>query len=284
MSTLPLPSLAAFERSGRFLSFRSHRIFVSDTGAGPPILCLHGFPTSSYDYARIVPLLATQRRVVLFDFLGYGFSDKPPSHPYSLFEQADIAETVARELSLGPLMLLAHDMGSSVALELLRRPALQVERLVLLNGSVFLRHYRPLISQKLLLHRQLGPLLTRLGLINRRVFFAQFAKLFPKRPPDEELDLFWQLIAHNDGQRNYHLLIRYLEERRMHELTWLDALAAHKAPLTVIWGQRDPVSVPAIAKEVLLRRPDATYVPLGDIGHYPQWEDPDTVSRLVLGL
>lgn len=73
---------------------------------------------------------------------------------------------------------------------------------MLLNGSVFLRHYRPLLSQRLLLHKQVGPLLTRLGLINRRVFHAQFAKLFPDRPSDEELDLFWQLIVHNGGQRN----------------------------------------------------------------------------------
>ncbi len=284
MSPRSLPSLSEFQHSGQFIDFRGHRIFVRDAGHGPPLLCLHGFPTSSYDFARIVPELVAHRRVVLFDFLGFGFSDKPQNHPYSLFEQADIAQAVAKELSLGKLTLLAHDMGSSVALELLRRSTPEIERLVLLNGSVFLRHYRPLLSQRLLLHKQVGPLLTRLGLINRRVFHAQFAKLFPDRPSDEELDLFWQLIVHNGGQRNYHLLIRYLDERHQHELTWLDALTAHRAPLTVIWGQRDPVSVPAIAKEVLLRRPDATYVPLYDIGHYPQWEDPQTVARIVLGL
>lgn len=280
----PLPSLSDFQSAGRLTEIAGRKIFVSDAGSGPPILCLHGFPTSSYDYARILPKLAAQRRVVIFDFLGYGFSDKPQGHAYSLFEQADFALAVAEKLSLGPLTLLAHDMGSSVALELLRRPKLSVERLVLLNGSVFLRHYRPLITQRLLLHPQIGPLLTRLGLINRRVFHAQFAKLFPKRPPDEELDLFWQLIQHTNGHLNYHLLIRYLQERKVHELTWLDALATHRAPLTVIWGQRDPVSVPAIAKEILLRRPDATYVPLPDIGHYPQWEDPDTVAKIVLSL
>ena len=169
-----------------------------------------------------------------------------------------------------------------MALELLRRPQLSIERLVLLNGSVLLRHYRPLITQRLLLHPQIGPLLTRLGLINRTVFGRQFAKLFPSPPPAAELDLFWELIRHNDGHRNYHLLIRYLNERKQHELVWLDALAASKVPLTVIWGQRDPVSVPAIAKEVLLRRPDAKYVPLHEVGHYPQWEDPQTVAQHIL--
>jgi pimeloyl-ACP methyl ester carboxylesterase len=278
-----LPSLADFRSRGQLVELSGHRLFVSDYGSGPPLLFLHGFPTSSFDYAPLIPLLASQRRLVLFDFLGFGYSDKPAQHNYSLFEQADFAVAVAKHLSLGPLTLVAHDMGSSVALELLRRPELSIEKLVLLNGSVLLRHYRPLISQRLLLHPQIGPLLTRLGVINRWVFGKQFGKLFPVRPSDEELDLFWELIRHNDGHRNYHLLIRYLAERKIHELTWLDALAASKVPLTLIWGQRDPVSVPAIAKDVLLRRPDATYVPLYDVGHYPQWEDPQTVAKLILG-
>ncbi len=278
----PLPSLSDFRARGQLIELLGHRIFVSDQGSGPPVLFLHGFPTSSFDYALLTPLLASQRRLVLFDFLGYGYSDKPRQHNYSLFEQADFAVAVAQHLGLGPLTLVAHDMGSSVALELLRRPQLSIERLVLLNGSVLLRHYRPLITQRLLLHPQIGPLLTRLGLINRTVFGRQFAKLFPSPPPAAELDLFWELIRHNDGHRNYHLLIQYLNERKQHELVWLDALAASKVPLTVIWGQRDPVSVPAIAKEVLLRRPDAKYVPLHEVGHYPQWEDPQTVAQHIL--
>jgi pimeloyl-ACP methyl ester carboxylesterase len=278
----PLPSLSDFRARGQLIELLGHRIFVSDQGSGPPVLFLHGFPTSSFDYALLTPLLASRRRLVLFDFLGYGYSDKPRQHNYSLFEQADFAVAVAQHLGLGPLTLVAHDMGSSVALELLRRPQLSIERLVLLNGSVLLRHYRPLITQRLLLHPQIGPLLTRLGLINRTVFGRQFAKLFPSPPPAAELDLFWELIRHNDGHRNYHLLIRYLNERKRHELVWLDALAASKVPLTVIWGQRDPVSVPAIAKEVLLRRPDAKYVPLHEVGHYPQWEDPQTVAQHIL--
>ena len=279
----PLPSLADFRAQGRLVELRGHRIFVSEYGSGPPILFLHGFPTSSFDYAPLVPLLAPKRRLILFDFLGYGYSDKPQNHNYSLFEQADIAVAVAQHCGLGPLTLVAHDMGSSVALELLRRPELPIEKLVLLNGSVLLLHYRPLMTQRLLLHPQIGPLLTRLGLINRWVFAKQFSKLFPVRPSEEELDLFWELIRHNGGHRNYHLLIRYLLERKQHELTWLDALAASKVPLTVIWGQRDPVSVPAIAKDVLQRRPDAKYVPLHEVGHYPQWEDPQTVARILLG-
>jgi pimeloyl-ACP methyl ester carboxylesterase len=62
---------------------------------------------------------------------------------------------------------------------------------------------------------------------------------------------------------------------------WFDALVAHPAPLTVIWGQRDPVSVPKIAESILEGRPDATYIPLPDVGHYPQWEAPERVANIL---
>ena len=84
----PLPSLSDFRARGQLIELLGHRIFVSDQGSGPPVLFLHGFPTSSFDYALLTPLLASQRRLVLFDFLGYGYSDKPRQHNYSLFEQA----------------------------------------------------------------------------------------------------------------------------------------------------------------------------------------------------
>jgi pimeloyl-ACP methyl ester carboxylesterase len=97
----------------------------------------------------------------------------------------------------------------------------------------------------------------------------------------EEIDAFWSLICHNDGLGIYHLLIQYLRERKIHEHTWLDALKTHPAPLTVIWGQRDPVAVPSIANAILARRPDTHYIPLEEVGHFPQWEAPEEVANAV---
>ncbi len=278
-----IASLDDWRASGETISIKGQRIFATVTGTGNPALLLHGFPTASYDYARLLPLLAPHLRLIAFDFLGFGFSDKPRPHTYSLFEQADIAEAVAAHYGAQRCTIITHDMGNSVALELLRRGTLTVERVVMLNGSVLLKYYRPLITQRLLLHPVVGPLITRFRLINRAAFARQFSTLFAAPPADAEIDAFWSLINHHDGAGIYHLLIRYLNERKVHEYTWLDALQAHRAPLTVIWGQRDPVSVPQIAQAVLERRPDARYIPLHDVGHYPQWEAPKRVAEGVLG-
>jgi pimeloyl-ACP methyl ester carboxylesterase len=188
---------------------------------------------------------------------------------------------VAHHFGLEQVYLLTHDMGNSVALEILQRGTPVVERLILLNGSVLLDYYRPLLTQKLLLHPVIGPVITRWRLIKKPMFARQFGKLFAQKPPQTEIDDFWELIGHNQGMANYHLLIQYLNERLVHQHTWLSALKNHSAPLTVIWGQRDPVSVPKIAEAILTCRPDASYHPLAEVGHFPQWEAPETVAKII---
>ncbi len=281
-------SVNEWHKQGQFIPFKSIKLFAAASGspANPPILALHGFPTASYDYARIVPLLVDQFYVVAFDFPGFGFSDKPTNYAYSIFDHADAAETIANHYGIDqrPFTLLMHDMGDSVGLELLKRKSLPVNQIVMLNGSVLLKYYQPLITQRLLLHPIMGKIITGLGLIKRGTFARQFGSVFASPPPEAEIDEFWNLVTHNHGDKIYHLLIRYLNERALHEYTWLDALKTHPAPLTILWGERDPVSVSAIADAVKTYRPDARDIRLPEIGHYPQWEAPETIAAVIQGL
>ncbi|MBZ0278140.1 MAG: alpha/beta hydrolase [Anaerolineae bacterium] len=280
---MSIPSLAAWKEEGSWIAVNGQRVSTRVIGEGVPVLVLHGFPTASYDYALLAPLLAGHYRLILFDFLGFGYSDKPRPHAYSLFEQADIAEAVAAHYGMTRGYLLAHDMGDSVALELLKRGTLAFEKVALMNGSMLLKYYRPLITQRLLLNPITGPVIAALRLVRKPAFARQFGSVFAQQPDPAEIDAFWSLIGYNDGMGIYHRLIRYLNERQVHEYTWLEALHNHAAPLTVIWGQRDPVSVPQIAQAVLERRPDGAYFPLAEIGHYPQWEAPERTAEIIRG-
>jgi pimeloyl-ACP methyl ester carboxylesterase len=269
---------------GRWLSFNGYRLFVTTVGDGPPVLVLHSFPTASYDFSRLAPLLMQRYRLVLFDYPGFGFSDKPPAYPYSLFTYADAAQVVAQELGLKRLALLAHDIGDSVALELVRRAAPVIERLVLLNGSIIsipLTDPAMLPMQKILLHPMLGTWVSRLGLFRPPVFAWTFRKLFYRTLAPQEMRAFWSLVSYNNGPAIYHLLIRYMCERWTHQESWLAGLQAHRAPLTLIWGQADPVAPPAVAEQTTRLRLDATYTPLAEVGHYPQWESPLLVAKAI---
>ena len=95
-------SVSEWRDGGRWLTTAAGKVFArSAPGDGPTILLLHGYPSSSYDYRNVVPHLAGRAWLTL-DFLGFGLSDKPRPHRYSLFEQADIVQTVVavRQLSM----------------------------------------------------------------------------------------------------------------------------------------------------------------------------------------
>ncbi|NWZ36332.1 MEST protein, partial [Brachypodius atriceps] len=122
------PALRSWKSSGSFFTYKDLNIFYRDSsgavGSSDVVVLLHGFPTSSYDWSKIWEGL-TQRfhRVIALDFLGFGFSDKPRPHGYSIFEQATIVEGLLRHLGLRQrrINLLSHDYGDTVAQELLHR-------------------------------------------------------------------------------------------------------------------------------------------------------------------
>ena len=137
-----------------------HGVFTIDAPAiGPeahaPLLVLHGFPTSSFDYAAVLDGLRAGRRVLLFDMLGYGLSDKP-DQAYTIALQADVAAAFVGALGLDRVALLSHDMGDTVGGELLARRAegswlVEVTQRVVTNGSIYIRQAHLTNGQLLLL-------------------------------------------------------------------------------------------------------------------------------------
>ena len=107
---------------GKQEDFRDHSIHVfHQEGEGPLLVLLHGFPTSSYDWRHLIER-SPGKAILAFDFLGFGLSDKPRDHSYTLSWQADLTEELVRRHSNGePVYVCAHDLGTSVATELLAR-------------------------------------------------------------------------------------------------------------------------------------------------------------------
>jgi pimeloyl-ACP methyl ester carboxylesterase len=85
-----------------------HRIHVEEhPGDGPAIVLMHGFPDNRHLYDRLLPFLAG-RRVVTFDFLGWGRSDKPAGYPYTATNQIGEVGAVVDALDLDEAVLVAH--------------------------------------------------------------------------------------------------------------------------------------------------------------------------------
>lgn len=278
----------AWQSRGEIESFRGREIFVVERVGnedGPPLVFLHGFPSSSYDWRHVLAALPSGRALT-FDFLGFGLSEKPRDHVYSLHWQADLVEElVRRRLGGGPVVLVAHDMGTSVATELFARNlrdelSFELATALLFNGSMVLHRASLTPSQKILRSR-LGPLAARLS--SERVFRHQFGGVFSKAHPlsDEEAADQWALICHNGGRALGHKLVYYLGERARLTERWHGALRDWPGDLRFAWGLEDPVATTAVLDAVIELRPHAPVKRLPGLGHYPQLEDPAAIADAV---
>lgn len=277
-------SIDDWRAEGRFVRLLGYEIFFVDSGGDqkPAIFLIHGFPTASWDWTRIWGNLRASHRLVALDMLGFGFSDKPSPHTYSIMEQADLCEALVAECALSEFHVLAHDYGDTVAQELLAR---QNEgrgegrwaSVCFLNGGLFPETHRTLLIQRLLLS-PLGPSLSKLT--SRRSFERSFSAVFGSgtKPTVADLDAFWGLVSYKAGKRAVHGLMSYMTDRKRHRERWVGALQNASVPIGLINGSVDPVSGAHMVERFReLVGDDHFIVELPEIGHYPQFEAPDRV-------
>jgi pimeloyl-ACP methyl ester carboxylesterase len=255
-----------------------------DTGKSS-FFVLHGFPTCSFDWRIVLPALARERRVVLFDFFGFGLSAKPDVR-YGIRRYADQAEAVARLTGLESVVLLTHDMGDTVGGELLARDLdgdldLSIEARVLTNGSIYIEMAHLTPGQQFLLSLpdervELPASGDDPGANFKAGLGSTFSDAYPASA--DEMDAQWELVAHNAGNQLMARTIRYIEDRRAEESRFTGAIERHPAPLGVVWGALDPVAVLPMTDRLLAARPDTPLVVLEDVGHYPMVEAPETFT------
>ena len=267
-------------RAARYMDFEGQRIAWWTAGEGRPLLLVHGYPTSSWDWHRVWASLAESRQLIACDMLGFGLSDKPRSG-YSIHRQTDLQEALLDTLGVGEYDAVVHDYGVSVGQELLSRQiegsgAAGLGRIVFLNGGLFPEQHRALPIQRL----GISSLGFIVGLLmNRQRFGEFFSEVFAPhtRPTNAELDEFWQLISHNGGYRLTHKLLHYIGDRKEHRERWVAALQKSKIPIKLVNGGLDPVSGRHLYEYFREMVPRAEAVCFDDVGHYPQTEAPERV-------
>lgn len=283
----------AWAERGRWVTTDGGEVFVLDLPAdgdetGPPVLVLHGFPTCSYDWREVVSTMAPGRRIVMFDFLGFGLSDKPDRR-YGIHLHADTTEQLAEELGLERVALVTHDMGDSVGGELLARSmegrvAFEVVERVVSNGSIYLDMAHLSVGQQLLLGLPDAPFdPASAGRDPSETFKAGIGETFAEGHPAsaDELEAQWQLVSLDAGNTLLARTIRYLEDRRLEERRYTGSIESHPSPLHVVWGELDPIARHVMTAELLAARPDATLATLVGVGHYPMIEAPAEFAAAV---
>ncbi len=285
-------SVAAWEKRGTYRTLAGLKTFTIDAPATgeetlEPLLVVHGFPSSSFDFRHVVDALAEHRRVLLFDLIGYGLSAKP-DRAYSVDLQADVAQAFVADAGVTTLALLTHDVGDTVGGELLARQLegrweVEITRRVITNGSIYIEMAHLSAGQELLLSLPDERLPDTAGIDGPTMQASLAATFSPhSRVDPSDLEAEWEIISHDEGHLLLPRTIRYIEERRRNQARFTGAIESHRSPVAIVWGTDDPIAVADMATRLHGVRPDAVLVWLVDVGHYPMLEAPSVFLDAVL--
>ena len=263
-------------------------------GVGPAFVLLHGFPDNLYIYDRLIPfLVGAGSRVIAFDFLGFGASDKPAGYNYCFEQQLGDLETVVDFLKLDRIVPVGHDAGGIAAINFgLSHPGF-VSKLALLNtfyGDTHSLRMPELVE--LFAIPQLKAFAEAIAADPKQIaFLLRFQQLqFKIGVSQAQMDVIdnvlQPLILNNFAQQpgagpafaglaaRVH---RQIESNTEH----LSQLKSLPFPSTIVWGESDVYLNTGVAQDLAARLANAS-LHLLDAGHWPQLDRPEDVSRHLL--
>jgi haloalkane dehalogenase len=264
-----------------------HRIYVRDhDGGGVPIVLMHGFPDNLHLYDRVVPHLAPARRVVAFDFLGWGASDKPGAYRPTARTQTDDVGAVVDQLGLESMVLVAHDASGPPAIDWALLHPERVAALVLLNTyylwTASLRRPGAIaLYSTPVLRNVVRRIARRFDGFDRRLYHWQVGRFI--RDPEVRGEVVPRLYSSFLASRpafwalNDDLLGTCLSRRKM-----IPMMRAFARPVRIIFGDADPYLNKRVARKFSDLFPTSELFLLPAARHYVQIDEPRAVADLIL--
>jgi pimeloyl-ACP methyl ester carboxylesterase len=268
---------------GEFVDLGGARLYyyaAGTRGAGEPIVLLHGFPTSSHVWKKLVPLLPAGHRVVVVDLLGFGRSDRPAGRPLGVRAHAERAIELLDVLGINYACVVGHELGGGVAQAMAIRWPQRVSRLCLVASVAYdcwpARELR-LLRAMLPLTRHLPPTWL-LGFLKKEM-----------------------LRGYTDNELGVHSVDRYVKpfgspEGRDALVEHLNALDPAETsalglrlkdlvmPCAIVAGAHDPFIDASVGERLKQDIPGATLDVLPDSRHFLPEESPEAVADVVTKL
>lgn len=280
--------LKEWAKKGQMVSVLDKEVFVIDEGKNDnALVILHGYGTSSIDYHKILPLLTKNFRVVIQDFVGFGFSQKPHEYYFNILEQADISIELWRILGLKNVTLMSHNYGNLVAIEILTRQRTQ-QMLIKFENLIFLNSVLS-TNQKNSSKENLEPLQrfsqkTRLMSTSFSFYKMKMKEFFfdANKISEEEIKAKWTLLHHNNGHELINFLYDFNTESKLLWKRWFSYLAKNTIPCKVISGEEDEIFNKQEAALLSEELKNSEFHLLKECGHYPMLEQPEKLVNLIL--
>lgn len=260
----------------KYLQVEGHKLAYFDEGAGPPVLLIHGIPTSSLLWREIIPVLSRTHRVIAPDMLNYGKSDKPELADVSIAAQARLMVGVLDALGIARADVVSHDIGGGVAQIIAVRQPERVKKLVLSSAVCFdswpIPEFTPLQQPGAEAELSLPDFLDML-----RGFLPQGVHR-PEALTPEFVEIIMAPWSSEAGKqalfRSFRRLNPEYTQAIAGELTRLD----HET--LILWGRHDPFQKPAYAERLRKTIPNARLSWI-EAAHWIMEENPGEVATIL---
>lgn len=275
---------SAYPFADRYVDLPAGRMHYVDEGVGgETVLFVHGTPTWSFDWRRLVTALSPRHRCLAPDHLGFGLSERPEGFAYTPEAHADNLDAFVRALGLRDLTLVVHDFGGPIGLPLRMRDPSLVKRIVLINTWMWsFAGDKAMEKSARMAGSALGRFLYRRANFSLRVLtpyaYGDRKKLTPELHR-QYLDRFPDAWSR---ERVLWTLARSLSASGPFYASLWDRRESLKGiPLLILWGMRDRAFPPAMLKRWREAFPEAAAVELPSAGHWPHEEEPAAVEKAI---
>lgn len=261
------------------------RMHYLDVGRGPPVVLVHGTPTWSFLWRRLVGALSATHRVIAPDHLGFGLSDKPEGAPYRPADHAARLTALLDHLDVGDAAVVVHDFGGPIGLGYAIERAERVRSLVLFNTWMWSLAGDPRVERaSQLMGSAFGRFLYRRLNLSPRVLLPALMTDRSKLTPELHRQYLGPFPRPADREAPWVLARELVASGDWYDSLWRrrDALRGKRALL--LWGMRDTTFGPSFLDRWTEALPDAEVVRFAQAGHFVQEEEPEGMVEAVSGF
>lgn len=289
--TIQLKSMPLPEVTCRSQSIEGVNIFYREAGpqTGPVLVLLHGFPTSSFYFRNLIPLLAGKYHIIAPDYPGFGHSDTPAvdKFEYTFEHEAAVMEKFLEAKNATNCVFYMQDYGAPIGMRIALKHPDWIAALVFQDGNV----YEEGLLERFFLKKPLWEKRTGATeapvLRNMELDAVKYQYLHGARNPDRISPDSWTMdiaLMERPGNKAIQLELQadYADNLKKYP-EWQEYLRNKRPPTLVVWGKNDPIFGPKGAEAFRRDVPDAE-IHLLDSGHFALEEDYNPIADFMLNF
>lgn len=265
----------------KFFEIGTHKMHYIDEGKGPILLFVHGTPSWSFDFRKVILQLRDSFRCIAVDHLGFGLSDKPADFAYSTELHAQHLSRFIAAFDLKDITLVLHDFGGPIGFQSALSDPYRVKNFVFLNSWLWSSASDPdFIKFSRMLRSPLLPFLyLRLNFSPRFLMPATFGAKKLSGKIRKQFTAPFSRASERKGALAFARSL--LNDQNWFQQLWNRRDGRTSRPVLLIWGMKDPVIKPSYLAKWIEGFPAAHVHELPSCGHFPQEENPEDVAECI---